>query len=109
MTLVTGYGVTALLPSTVLLPEIVMSWRTSMRRGLCTVALLILILGWGFAVPASAHHLKQGATTTLPVTTSSAAARRLYAKGVTDFENLYLERCNEDQYMPYHMWHRLKL
>jgi tetratricopeptide (TPR) repeat protein len=47
------------------------------------------------AAPLSAHHLKSqpGA---LPVTTSSATARALYLKGVTDYENLYLERCNDD-------------
>jgi tetratricopeptide (TPR) repeat protein len=32
----------------------------------------------------------------MPVTTSSAKARELWEKGVTDYENLYLERCNED-------------
>jgi tetratricopeptide (TPR) repeat protein len=32
----------------------------------------------------------------MPVTTSSAKARALYDKGMEDYENLYLERCNED-------------
>jgi tetratricopeptide (TPR) repeat protein len=32
----------------------------------------------------------------MPVTTSSAQARALYEKGMQDYENLYLERCNED-------------
>jgi tetratricopeptide (TPR) repeat protein len=32
----------------------------------------------------------------MPVTTSSAKARALYEKGMQDYENLYLERCNED-------------
>jgi tetratricopeptide (TPR) repeat protein len=47
------------------------------------------------AAPLSAHHLKSqpGA---LPVTTASTTARALYLKGVTDYENLYLERCNDD-------------
>jgi len=31
----------------------------------------------------------------LPVTTTSAQARALYEKGMEDYENLYLERCNE--------------
>ena len=35
-------------------------------------------------------------TTYLQVTTPSPKARSLYEKGVTDYENLYLERCNED-------------
>jgi tetratricopeptide (TPR) repeat protein len=55
----------------------------------------IAVLGW-LAVPASAHHLKKAATATLPVTTSSPKARALYEKGMADYENLYLERCNED-------------
>jgi tetratricopeptide (TPR) repeat protein len=32
----------------------------------------------------------------MPVTTSSAKARELYKKGMEDYENLYLERCNDD-------------
>jgi tetratricopeptide (TPR) repeat protein len=50
----------------------------------------------GFAVPTTAHHLKKAASSTLPLTTSSAKARELYEKGISDFENLYLERCNDD-------------
>jgi len=63
-----------------------------MRRHVCAV----LILSACFAVPAFAHHLKQGTTSSMPVTTSSAQARALYEKGMLDYENLYLERCNED-------------
>jgi tetratricopeptide (TPR) repeat protein len=63
-----------------------------MRRSICAV----LILGVCFVAPTYAHHLKQGATATLPVTTASPQARALYAKGVADYENLYLERCNDD-------------
>jgi tetratricopeptide (TPR) repeat protein len=48
------------------------------------------------ASSAYAHHLKKVGTTSLPVTTSSAKARALFEKGVADYENLYLERCNED-------------
>ena len=62
-----------------------------MRRSIC-----VLILGVCFAAPVYAHHLKQGVTTTLPVTTSSPEARSLYEKGMQDYENLYLERCNDD-------------
>jgi tetratricopeptide (TPR) repeat protein len=65
-----------------------------MRRSI--YAFLILILGVGFAAPLYAHHIKPGATTSLPVTTSSAQARALYEKGMQDYENLYLERCNDD-------------
>jgi tetratricopeptide (TPR) repeat protein len=49
-----------------------------------------------FAAPLYAHHVTKGASATLPVTTSSAKARELYEKGMADYENLYLERCNED-------------
>jgi tetratricopeptide (TPR) repeat protein len=67
-----------------------------MRCSMCAVS--ILILGVFLAVPvyAHAHHLKPGATTSLPVTTTSAEARSLYEKGMQDYENLYLERCNLD-------------
>jgi tetratricopeptide (TPR) repeat protein len=67
-----------------------------MRCSMCAVS--ILILGVFLAVPvyAHAHHLKPGATTSLPVTTTSAEARSLYEKGMQDYENLYLERCNDD-------------
>ena len=63
-----------------------------MHRSICAV----LILGVCFAAPVYAHHLKQAGTTSLPVTTSSAEARSLYEKGMQDYENLYLERCNDD-------------
>jgi tetratricopeptide (TPR) repeat protein len=63
-----------------------------MRRSICA----LLILGVCFAVPVYAHHVKQASTTSLPVTTSSAEARALYEKGMKDYENLYLERCNDD-------------
>jgi tetratricopeptide (TPR) repeat protein len=67
-----------------------------MRRSI--FAVLVLILGFCLAAPvcAHAHHLKQAATISMPVTTSSAEARALYEKGMQDYENLYLERCNDD-------------
>jgi tetratricopeptide (TPR) repeat protein len=67
-----------------------------MRRSISAV--LVLILGVCFAAPiyAHAHHIKQAATASMPVTTSSAEARALYEKGMQDYENLYLERCNDD-------------
>jgi tetratricopeptide (TPR) repeat protein len=69
-----------------------------MRRSIYAVLIivLILILGVCFSTPLYAHHLKQGATSSIPVTTSSAEARALYEKGMQDYENLYLERCNDD-------------
>ena len=63
-----------------------------MRRSICA----ILIIGGCFTAPVYAHHLKQAATTSMPVSTSSAQARTLYEKGMQDYENLYLDRCNED-------------
>ena len=64
-----------------------------MRRSICV---LIVIIGLCCAAPVYAHHLKQAATVSMPVTTSSAQARTLYEKGMQDYENLYLERCNDD-------------
>jgi len=63
-----------------------------MRRSICAV----LILGVCFVAPVYAHHVKQSASASMPVTTSSAQARALYEKGMQDYENLYLERCNDD-------------
>ncbi|HEY1679706.1 MAG TPA: tetratricopeptide repeat protein [Candidatus Sulfotelmatobacter sp.] len=58
----------------------------------CAVSALAFI----FSAPMFAHHVQKGATSTMPVTTSSAKARELYFKGMEDYENLYLERCNAD-------------
>ncbi|HWY21267.1 MAG TPA: tetratricopeptide repeat protein [Candidatus Acidoferrum sp.] len=67
-----------------------------MRRP--TSAVFVLMLGVCLAAPiiAHAHHVKQSATASMPVTTSSAQARALYEKGMQDYEYLYLERCNDD-------------
>jgi tetratricopeptide (TPR) repeat protein len=67
-----------------------------MHRWASTKILAILVLALGMAMPLSAHHLKKGETTYLPITTSSQKARQLYEKGMADYENLYLERCNDD-------------
>jgi Tfp pilus assembly protein PilF len=70
-----------------------------MRRSTCAIflsAFATFVLIFLSASPAYAHHLKKAGTTDLPVTSSSAKARALFEKGVTDYENLYLERCNED-------------
>jgi tetratricopeptide (TPR) repeat protein len=66
-----------------------------MRRSICAVFSFSMLAAC-FSAPAYAHHLRQGSTTSLPVTTSSAQARALYEKGMQDYENLYLERCNDD-------------
>ncbi len=51
------------------------------------------MLGVCLAAPivAHAHHVKQSASASMPVTTSSAQARALYEKGMQDYEYLYLE------------------
>ncbi|MCU1303283.1 MAG: tetratricopeptide repeat protein [Candidatus Sulfotelmatobacter sp.] len=64
-----------------------------MRRSICV---LIVVAGVCAAAPLYAHHLKPATTSAMPVTTSSAQARSLYEKGMQDYENLYLERCNDD-------------
>src|ERR1700730_3729403 len=63
-----------------------------MRRSVCA----LLLLGVGCSAPVYAHHVKQGSSASLPITTLSAQARSLYEKGMQDYENLYLERCNDD-------------
>src|SRR5271168_4536241 len=79
-------------------PQSVCCAETVMPRSNCAVnrAVLVLILGVCFASPLYAHHVKPAATASMPVTTSSAEARSLYEKGMQDYENLYLERCNDD-------------
>ena len=70
-----------------------------MRRSTCALATTIcalLILGLCRVVPVYAHHVEKSKSTTMPVTTSSDKARELYEKGMADYENLYLERCNEE-------------
>jgi Tfp pilus assembly protein PilF len=66
-----------------------------MRHSIYAV-FIVGIFGVCFSAPLYAHHLKQADTPSLPVTTSSAEARALYQKGMADYENLYLERCNDD-------------
>src|SRR6202165_2074038 len=66
--------------------------RSSVRRFACAA----FVFGLCTAAPVYAHHVKKASTATMPVTTSSAKARALYEKGMQDYENLYLERCNED-------------
>src|ERR1700751_5266808 len=70
-----------------------------MRRSTRAVSFAICALvafGTYLAAPLHAHHIKKGESATMPITTSSPKARELYEKGMVDYENLYLERCNED-------------
>jgi tetratricopeptide (TPR) repeat protein len=66
-----------------------------MRRALFSKFSAVLALAL-CAAPLFARGSKSGKSATLPITTSSAKARELYIKGMEDYENLYLERCNED-------------
>src|SRR5499427_4061468 len=67
-----------------------------MRRAASIKTYAVLTLALGFAAPLFAHHVQKGQSPTLPVTTSSNKAREFYVKGMEDYENLYLERCNDD-------------
>jgi len=67
-----------------------------MRRTVFMKICAVFILALSLAAPLFAHHVKKGSTTAMPITTSSTKARELYQKGITDYENLYLERCNDD-------------
>jgi tetratricopeptide (TPR) repeat protein len=66
-----------------------------MRRSIYAV-LIFIVIGVCLSAPLYAHHVKQSDAASMPVTTSSAEARALYRKGMQDYENLYLERCNDD-------------
>jgi tetratricopeptide (TPR) repeat protein len=66
---------------------------------ICTISMkssVVLTLALSLAAPLFAHHLKKAESDTLPVSTTSPKARELYEKGMADYENLYLERCNEE-------------
>jgi len=67
-----------------------------MRRPSFMKTYAVFVLALSLAAPLFAHHVQKGRSSTLPVTTSSPKARELYEKGMADYENLYLERCNED-------------
>jgi tetratricopeptide (TPR) repeat protein len=75
--------------------------ETPMRRSICASSMVmwmcaVLALSLCSVAPLFAHHVKKADSATLPVTTSSPKARELYNKGMADYENLYLERCNDD-------------
>ena len=61
-----------------------------MRYRCCAVLICVC-----FAAPLFAGG-KHAASETMPITTSSPKARELYEKGMTDYENLYLERANDE-------------
>lgn len=65
--------------------------RRAVNLTFCAVVVLAL-----FAAPLFAKRAKADKSASMPITTSSAKARELYVKGIEDYENLYLERCNDD-------------
>ena len=67
-----------------------------MRSAVCLKICAVTTLALGLAAPAFARRVQKGKNTTMPITTSSEKARALYYKGMEDYENLYLERCNEE-------------
>src|SRR6202047_2521914 len=73
-----------------------LSIKAPSTKARSTKACAVLALGIFLAAPLHAHHVKKAGSVTLPVTTSSPKARELYEKGMADYENLYLERCNDD-------------
>jgi tetratricopeptide (TPR) repeat protein len=72
------------------------SVKTRSIEGRSLNSFAVLALSLFLAAPLYAHHLKKGNSTALPITTTSPKARELYEKGMADYENLYLERCNDD-------------
>ncbi len=70
-----------------------------MHRSTCIRSLIFLAtvtLGLTTVTPVFAHHLKKSQSNVFQVTTTSAKALALYRKGMADYENLYLERCNDE-------------
>lgn len=65
--------------------------RTASSKACAVVAVALFL-----SISVFAHHIKKAEATNLPITTSSAKARAFYVKGMEDYENLYLERCNDD-------------
>jgi uncharacterized protein HemY len=61
-----------------------------MRRAAWKLVVCLLVAELAFA-----HHIRQGTTKNLPMTTSSAKARALFEQAMQDYENLHLERAND--------------
>ena len=57
--------------------------RTAFVKIVLVKICAILVLALSLAAPLSAHHLKKGATTLMPITTSSAKARQSEAAAVS--------------------------
>lgn len=66
------------------------------RAASLKACLVVFLASLSLSLPAAAHHIKKAETATMPITTSSAKARALYVKAMQDYENLYLERCNDE-------------
>ena len=69
------------------------------RRVLAGLAVCLTLASLAAASDKSSKTKSSKAKPTIglmPVTAASAKGRELYQKGMEDYENLYLERCNED-------------
>jgi len=67
------------------------------RRVLAGLAICLALASLTAAKTSTAKSSKSKRVAGLmPVTAASAKAREMYQKGMEDYENLYLERCNED-------------
>src|SRR6201982_3331777 len=67
------------------------------RRLLAGLAICLALASFTAAKTSTAKSSKSKRVAGLmPVTAASAKAREMYQKGMQDYENLYLERCNED-------------
>ena len=64
------------------------------RRFLTGLVAFLLLVSIAFGKDKSAKP--KPVTGAMPVTATSAKGRELFQKGMEDYENLYLERCNED-------------
>src|ERR1700687_2835049 len=82
--------------ATAVKPQLLLRETSMPSSSVRLFACAAFVFGLCTAAPVYAHHVKKASTATMPVTTSSAKARALYEKGMQDYENLYLERCNED-------------
>ena len=66
-----------------------------MQRRILTVLSIFLALAPFTLAGGKSHNDKSRKSALMPVTSNSAKARELYQKGMADYENLHLERCNE--------------
>src|SRR5947209_7397229 len=69
------------------------------RRILTVLAACLILVSMASArekAPKDKSSKTKPVAGSMPVTAASAKGREFYEKGMQDYENLYLERCNED-------------